>query len=62
MVFNLTSTGPFEIVKTKTNTNASHPNAPVLPPSSKQLFFNLIANPKKPQVQTFFCLQPLKIL
>jgi hypothetical protein len=34
MIFNLTSTGPFEIVKTKSNTNAAHPNAPPLAPSS----------------------------
>lgn len=32
MIFNLTSSGPFEIVKTKTNTNAFHPQAPKLPP------------------------------
>jgi hypothetical protein len=62
MIFNLTSSGPFEIVKTKTNTNASHPNAPPLPASSKQLIITSIANVKKPTVQTYFCLQPLKIL
>ena len=26
------------------------------------MLYNYLANPKKPPVQTFFCLQPLKIL
>ncbi len=30
LVFNLKTEGPFEIVKTKTNTNAKHPQAPEL--------------------------------
>jgi hypothetical protein len=30
LLFNLVTDGPFEIVKTKTNTNAKHPNAPNL--------------------------------
>jgi hypothetical protein len=28
LVFKLVTDGPFEIVKTKTNTNAKHPEAP----------------------------------
>lgn len=31
LVFKLTTNGPFEIVKTKSNTNAQHPQAPVIP-------------------------------
>ena len=33
MVFNFDVNGPFEIVKTKTNTGAKHPLEPNLPPS-----------------------------
>ena len=48
MVFNLNVNGPFEIVKTKSNTGAVHP----------------LATPgrvgKKPE--TMFCLQPSKIV
>ena len=30
LVFNLTTEGPFQIVKTKTNTNAKHPEQPTI--------------------------------
>jgi hypothetical protein len=31
LIFNLETQGPFEIIKVKTNTNAQHPDAPLLP-------------------------------
>lgn len=50
MVFNLTTSGLFEIVGTKTNTGAKHP---------------LAAQPSQSiskKAETMFCLQPLKIV
>ena len=46
LVFNLSTTGPFEIVKTKSNTGAKHPLAVSQAPSKKL----------KQEVQTLFCL------
>jgi hypothetical protein len=54
--------GPFEIVKTKTNSGATHPL------SGKQGSGDAAATPSKgskvvkPKVETMFCLQPLKIV
>jgi hypothetical protein len=62
MIFKLNVNGPFEIVKTKSNTGAAHP----LATPSKSKFSYKIMLPcvvvvgKKPE--TLFCLQPLKIL
>ena len=50
MVFNLTTSGPFEIVGTKSNTGSKHPLA------AQQ------TNAVKKKVETMFCLQPLKIV
>lgn len=50
MVFNLTSSGPFEIVGTKSNTGSKHPLAGSNSTSIKK------------KVETMFCLQPLKIV
>jgi len=50
MTFNLSTSGPFEISKTKTNTGAKHPLAQGTP--TKVL---------KKKVETMFVLQPLKI-
>lgn len=50
MVFNLTTSGPFEIVGTKSNTGSKHPLA-----GSSTLAV-------KKKVETMFCLQPLKIV
>jgi len=50
MVFNLTTSGPFEIVGSKSNTGSKHP----LAGSSTQSL--------KKKVETLFCLQPLKIV
>lgn len=50
MVFNLTTSGPFEIVGTKSNTGSKHP----LAGTSTQAV--------KKKVETMFCLQPLKIV
>lgn len=52
MVFNLSLNGPFEIVKTKSNTGAKHPMASSVTPSKHV----------KPKVETMFALQPLKIV
>lgn len=52
LVFNITSEGPFEIVKTKTNSGAAHP----LSAQSAR------SKPIKPKVETMFDLQPDKIL
>lgn len=59
LVFNLITDGPFEIIKTKTNTNAKHPNAPEL---AIMQSLNGIKKTALPPAQTYFCLQPLKIL
>jgi len=48
LVFNLTTTGPFTIVKTKSNTGAKHPLVASKVPSKKL----------KAEVETMFCLQP----
>ena len=50
MTFNLSTSGPFEIVKSKTNTGAKHPLAQSTP--TKVI---------KKKVETMFVLQPLKI-
>lgn len=50
MVFNLSSSGPFEIVSTKSNTVAKHPLAAAASSAIKK------------KVETMFCLQPLKIV
>lgn len=52
MVFNMSLNGPFEIVKTKSNTGAKHPMASSVTPSKHV----------KPKVETMFALQPLKIV
>lgn len=52
LTFNFGVTGPFEIVKSKTNSGAKHPMATSQTPS-KVL---------KQKVETAFCLQPLKIV
>lgn len=50
MVFNLATSGPFEIVGTKSNTGSKHPLAAVSTQAVKK------------KVETMFCLQPLKIV
>ena len=50
MVFNLSTSGPFEIVSTKSNTVAKHPLAATATSAIKK------------KVETMFCLQPLKIV
>jgi len=52
MIFNLTTKGPFEITKTKSNTGAKHPLVASKAPSKKLV----------QEVQTMFCLQPQKIV
>lgn len=52
MLFTFDFKGPFEIVKTKTNTGAVHPLAPKIVPSKVVV--------QKPQIM--FNLQPLKIV
>ena len=52
LTFNFTVQGPFEIVKSKTNSGAKHPMATSSTPS-KVL---------KEKIETAFCLQPLKIV
>ena len=52
MTFNFSVGGPFEIVKSKTNSGAKHPMATSGTPSKVV----------KKRVETAFCLQPLKIV
>lgn len=52
MIFNLNTTGPFEIANTKTNTGAKHPLAGQNTPTKVV----------KKKVETMFCLQPQKIV
>jgi hypothetical protein len=52
MVFNLSTTGAFEIVNTRSNTGAKHPLAGQQTPSKVV----------KKRVETMFCLQPLKLV
>ena len=52
-MFNLNINGPFEIVKTKTNSGATHPLANQNEAPTKV---------GKKKVETMFCLQPLKIV
>lgn len=52
LTFNFSVNGPFDIVKSKTNSGAKHPLATSMTPS-KVL---------KQKVETAFCLQPLKIV
>ena len=56
LTFNLSLNGPFEIVKTKTNSGAVHPlsGADTKAKTSSKVV--------KPKVETMFCLQPLKIV
>ena len=51
LTFNFGVTGPFEIVKSKSNTGAKHP-------LSEQTASKVV----KKKVETMFCLQPLKIV
>lgn len=50
MVFNLTTSGAFDIVGTKSNTGSKHPLA------------TQASNAVTKKVETMFCLQPLKIV
>lgn len=52
LTFNFSVNGPFEIVKSKTNSGAKHPMQSQTTPS-KVL---------KKKIETAFCLQPLKIV
>lgn len=52
MVFNLSTTGAFEIINTRSNTGSKHPLAGQTTPSKVV----------KKKVETMFCLQPLKIV
>jgi hypothetical protein len=52
MVFNLSTTGAFEIINTRSNTGAKHPLAGQQTPSKVV----------KKRVETMFCLQPLKLV
>ena len=52
MTFNFQTTGPFEIVKSKSNTGAKHPLA------TEGAQSKIV----KKKVETMFCLQPLKIV
>jgi hypothetical protein len=59
LTFNLNINGPFEIVRTKTNSGASHPlsgQQQAAQPTGKA------SKVVKPKVETMFCLQPLKIV
>lgn len=58
LTFNMNISGPFEIVKTKTNSGATHPL------SGKQGDTQVAKGSKvvKAKVETMFCLQPLKIV
>lgn len=57
LTFNLNINGPFEIVRTKTNSGAVHPM------SGQQSAQQATSNkPLQPKVETMFCLQPLKIV
>ena len=66
LTFNLNINGPFDIVKTKTNSGATHPLASQnsitqlgsLSKSGKNASSKILA----PKVETMFCLQPLKIV
>ena len=53
MTLNFGVNGPFQIVKSKSNTGAKHPLAVSDATTAKQI---------KKQVETMFCLQPLKIV
>ena len=54
MTFNLNINGPFEIVKTKTNSGAIHPSYGDATKKGNKVL--------APKVETMFCLQPLKIV
>lgn len=59
MTFNLNINGPFELVRTKTNSGATHPlsgQQQATQPGGKA------SKVVKPKVETMFCLQPLKIV
>ena len=56
LTFNLSLNGPFEIVKTKTNSGAVHPL------SGTDTKAKAGSKVLKPKVETMFCLQPLKIV
>jgi len=52
LTFNFNVAGPFDIVKSKTNSGAKHPLATQVTPSKVV----------KQKIETAFCLQPLKIV
>ena len=56
LVFNLNINGPFEIIKTKTNSGAAHPL------SGAESTAKSGTKVVKAKVETMFCLQPLKIV
>jgi len=53
MTFNFNVNGPFQLIKTKSNTGAKHPLAAGEGTKSKSI---------QQKVETMFCLQPLKIV
>lgn len=59
LIFNLNINGPFEIVKTKTNSGATHPLSVQNQISTQVSKTSKVVQPK---VETMFCLQPLKIV
>ena len=67
LTFNLNINGPFEIVKTKTNSGATHPLSGSQSADPAKTTGTLASTGKgnkvvKPKVETMFCLQPLKIV
>ena len=67
LTFNLNITGPFEIVKTKTNSGAVHPLAAqnqIQGAAADTMKSTTLSKSKvlKPKPETMFCLQPLKIV
>ena len=59
LTFNLNINGPFELVRTKTNSGATHPLSGQQQASQPGGKASKIV---KPKVETMFCLQPLKIV
>mmetsp|Transcript_14361 Transcript_14361/g.24452 ORF Transcript_14361/g.24452 Transcript_14361/m.24452 type:complete len:146 (-) Transcript_14361:561-998(-) len=72
LTFNLNINGPFQIVKTKTNSGATHPLSGNQKTQSEMMAETEAQNSIKstkttnraiqPKVETMFCLQPLKIV
>ena len=64
LTFNLNVNGPFQIVKTKTNSGASHPLSGKTEENDQSLVETQKSGSKviQPKVETMFCLQPLKIV